>query len=157
MLIFKVKSEKNVEKKKIDVKKLQSRRKELFRKRVRVTRPTKVFSSTNSPPAVTTTRSRGFPVRSKPQAVKGVFVNRRPSQLPNKLQGTNANSGVSSTINIEQLRKKLQQQQAKLQSLQETPNQKDEGGGRNVSIKRKELPNDSKSENIRCRFFKNSC
>ena len=113
---------KNIEKE--DRKKLQSRRKELFRKRV--TRPrtrlTNLSSATKSPPASTTTnsaslrttsrfvppgkassntrfastgsRSRGILSRGKPQATRGLFVNQRPSSS----EDTNPIASVSSKL-----------------------------------------------------------
>ena len=175
-------SDKKEQDKKIDVKKLQSRRKELFRKRVRVKRPKKVFISTNSPATSTTlrttsrfvspiktdpivrvpatgSRARGILARTKPQAVRGVFVSRRPSVA--KSNKPTIQSGRLDTSSIQQLQRQLQEQQQQLQRLQVgSPSQKDEGGGQRGRIP--ELPKDNASEstsrpNLRCRFFKDSC
>ena len=157
-------SDKKEQDKKIDVKKLQSRRKELFRKRVRVKRPKKVFVSTNSPATSTTlrttsrfvsktdpnvrvpatgSRARGILARTKPQAVRGVFVSRRPSVA--KSNKPTIQSGRLDTSSIQQLQRQLQEQQQQLQRLQVgSPSQKDEGGGQRGRIP--ELPKDNTSE-----------
>ena len=186
--------------KKIDVKKLTSRRKQLFRKRVkpRLNRPKNVavsirpsvISTTTSPASSRTTsrfvppgssgtsplarlpgtgsRARGILSRGNPQAARGLFNNRRPSVLSSKPAATVSSvsskiaSSTTSISELQKLQQELQKQQAQLQRIQGSPDQKDEGGGgrKDFLNTKKEQSREVTSgtpQNLRCRFFKNSC
>ena len=186
--------------KKIDVKKLTSRRKQLFRKRVkpRLNRPKNVavsirpsvISTTTSPASSRTTsrfvppgssgtsplarlpgtgsRARGILSRGNPQAARGLFNNRRPSVLSSKPAATVSSvsskiaSSTTSISELQKLQQELQKQQAQLKRIQGSPDQKDEGGGgrKDFLNTKKEQSREVTSgtpQNLRCRFFKNSC
>ena len=191
------KSEKD---KKIDVKKLTSRRKQLFRKRVKPRlnrtknvvvsiRPSVVSATTTSPSSSRTTsrfvppgssgtsplarlpgtgsRARGVLSRGNPQAARGLFNNRRPSVLSNKPAATVSSvsskiaSSTTSISELQKLQQELQKQQAQLKRIQGSDEKDEGGGGRKDFLNTKkeqsrEVTSDA-PQNLRCRFFKNSC
>jgi len=124
--------------------------------------PGKATSNTRFAP--TGSRSRDILSRGKPQATRGLFVNQRPS-TPESINPTASVSSkiASSTTNVAELQKlqrQLKQEELKLRTAQESPNQNDEGGGREDFFKKKESSTEAvkgDAPNIRCRFFRNSC
>ena len=193
------KDTKEEKEKKIDVKKLTSRRKQLFRKRVkpRLNRPKNVAvsirplvtSTTTSPQSSRTTsrfvppgssggsplvrlpgtgtRGRGLLSRGNPQAARGLFNNRRPSVLSSKPAATVSSvsskiaSSTTSISELQKLQQELQKQQAQLKRIQGSDEKDEGGGGRKDFLNTKkeqsrEVTSDA-PQNLRCRFFKNSC